>query len=236
MDLFSNLQLLHEAAISVLVTTIYGRWRGITCRTFVEDETVDTFITFPHRTLQEFLGALYFILMLNAGESIGNLLSYFCNEPILLNPLFFHFCPWFLHSDQEYFTFENRNQVCESLVMFCTGKNISTQVELSKVKESYPAIDIELAFANYDEMSLRFFKEMLAKCKTQIKAISVKFLHILQWILTILKTKLTFACSSKFYMTWITDEHVKMYMIYEGIRNEKPPSKFTKFETNYQWC
>ena len=30
MDLFSNLQLLHEAAISVLVTTIYGRWRTIT--------------------------------------------------------------------------------------------------------------------------------------------------------------------------------------------------------------
>ena len=30
MDLFSNLQLLHEAAISVLVTTIYGRWRGTT--------------------------------------------------------------------------------------------------------------------------------------------------------------------------------------------------------------
>ena len=30
MDLFSNLQLLHEAAISVLVTTTYGRWRGTT--------------------------------------------------------------------------------------------------------------------------------------------------------------------------------------------------------------
>ena len=30
MDLFSTLQLLHEAAISVLVTTIYGRWRGTT--------------------------------------------------------------------------------------------------------------------------------------------------------------------------------------------------------------
>ena len=30
MDLFSNLELLHEAAISVLVTTIYGRWRGTT--------------------------------------------------------------------------------------------------------------------------------------------------------------------------------------------------------------
>ena len=32
MDLFSNLQLLHEAAISVLVTTTYGRWRGTTIK------------------------------------------------------------------------------------------------------------------------------------------------------------------------------------------------------------
>ena len=30
MDLFSNLQLLHEAAMSVLITTKYGRWRTIT--------------------------------------------------------------------------------------------------------------------------------------------------------------------------------------------------------------
>ena len=28
MDLFSTLQLLHEAVMSVLVTTIYGRWCG----------------------------------------------------------------------------------------------------------------------------------------------------------------------------------------------------------------
>ena len=28
MDLFSTLQLLHEVVMSVLITTIYGRWRG----------------------------------------------------------------------------------------------------------------------------------------------------------------------------------------------------------------
>ena len=28
MDLFSTLQLVHEAVMSVLVTTMYGRWRG----------------------------------------------------------------------------------------------------------------------------------------------------------------------------------------------------------------
>ena len=32
--LFSTLQLLHEAVMSVLVTTIYGRWRGTTTSLF----------------------------------------------------------------------------------------------------------------------------------------------------------------------------------------------------------
>ena len=43
-DLFSTLQLLHEAAISVLVTTIYGRWRTITagCPTLGVNSIIDT--------------------------------------------------------------------------------------------------------------------------------------------------------------------------------------------------
>ena len=34
MDLFSTLQLLHEAVMSVLITTIYGRWRGTITKGF----------------------------------------------------------------------------------------------------------------------------------------------------------------------------------------------------------
>ena len=41
MDLFSTLQLLHEAVMSVLVTTIHGRWRGtITLRTSLRYDSV----------------------------------------------------------------------------------------------------------------------------------------------------------------------------------------------------
>ena len=34
----------------------------------------DIYVTFPHRSNQEFLGALYFVMMLNAGKSIENYL------------------------------------------------------------------------------------------------------------------------------------------------------------------
>ena len=43
MDLFSNLQLLHEAAISVLVTTTYGRWRTITMLSDKERSSQESF-------------------------------------------------------------------------------------------------------------------------------------------------------------------------------------------------
>ena len=65
------------------------------------------FVTFPHISLQEFLGAFYFIMMLNAGESIESLLGSECKEPIfMMNSLFLHFRLWFLYSDQKYFTLE----------------------------------------------------------------------------------------------------------------------------------
>ena len=52
MDLFSNLQLLHEAAISVLVTTIYGRWRGTTTMTNTGCNIYLLFIKYIYYTVQ----------------------------------------------------------------------------------------------------------------------------------------------------------------------------------------
>ena len=37
-------------------------------------KTADIYVTFPDRIIQEFLGAFYFIMMLNEGQSIESLL------------------------------------------------------------------------------------------------------------------------------------------------------------------
>ena len=47
MDLFSTLQLLHEAVMSVLVTTIYGRWRGTITILASEVEETITPVSYP---------------------------------------------------------------------------------------------------------------------------------------------------------------------------------------------
>ena len=48
----------------------------------IRDETADMLVAFPHRNIQEFLGALYFIWMLDKGEEIQSLLGDNCDDPI----------------------------------------------------------------------------------------------------------------------------------------------------------
>ena len=55
MDLFSTLQLLHEAVMLVLVTTIYGRWRGtITNAMCIECEVRKRVGGYVHKEQLEF--------------------------------------------------------------------------------------------------------------------------------------------------------------------------------------
>ena len=48
----------------------YGLLIGMKDFRLILNETADIFVTFPHRSIQEFLGALYFIWMLDMGEEI----------------------------------------------------------------------------------------------------------------------------------------------------------------------
>ena len=60
-------------------------------------ETADIFITFVHRTIQEFLGSFYFVQMLCKDHRIDNLLPHGCKKPIFLsNRLVLEFCVWFI--------------------------------------------------------------------------------------------------------------------------------------------
>ena len=60
-------------------------------------ETADIFITFVHRTIQEFLGSFYFVQMLCKDHRIYNLLPRGCKKPIFLsNCLALEFCVWFI--------------------------------------------------------------------------------------------------------------------------------------------
>ena len=82
----------------------YGLLIGHEDFRLISDETADIFVTFPHRSIQEFLGALYFILCLIEGVSVQSLLGDDPDNSLFLqNPLFFYFANWVIYGSEDYF-------------------------------------------------------------------------------------------------------------------------------------
>ena len=91
----------------------YGLLIGHEDFRLIQHETADIFITFPHRSLQEFLGAFFFVLSLADGEPLERYLGTDREKPLfMMNPLFLKFCLWLLFDSQKYFTIKNSKRVC----------------------------------------------------------------------------------------------------------------------------
>ena len=87
----------------------------------IRDETADIFVTFPHMTIQEFLGSFWFVCRLCNGENLEAILGSDCETPVFLrNPLFLQFVLWFLQSSHEYFTFDRKQEAYDSLISYTT--------------------------------------------------------------------------------------------------------------------
>ena len=71
----------------------YGLLNGHEDFRLIRNVAADIFVTFPHRSIQEFLGSLYFIWILNKGDGIESLFSVKIRTPIFMtNTLFLQFC------------------------------------------------------------------------------------------------------------------------------------------------
>ena len=184
----------------------YGLLIGHEDFRLIRDETADIYVTFPHRSIQEFLGAFYFIMVLNEGQSIENLLGSDCRENLLgsdckenlldsdcnkpifmVNPLFLHFCLWFLCKSQKYFTFEKKDQVLESLVDFCRNQIAAVELEIATIQKSFLAFDISATLRKNDTLALRFFEEILCKC-AESRAVVIESFEALDWIFYVMKS------------------------------------------------
>ncbi len=74
----------------------------------------DIIVNCHHNTIFEFFAAFYFLLMLNEGRSVEDLLDENCQKSILSNATFLMFCSWFLYSRQKAFPVQpkGRDPVC----------------------------------------------------------------------------------------------------------------------------
>ena len=140
----------------------YGLLIGHEDFRLIRGESEDILVTFPHRSIQEFLGSLYFVLMLIEGVSYKTLLGKHSQRPIfMMNPLFLQFCMWLLHSDKGHFNLQNTADVSDQLALYVSRKIASEELIIQNIRKVYPALNI---YAETDTLASQFLASVIRKC------------------------------------------------------------------------
>ena len=160
------------------------------CFLLLKDITADIFVTFPHRSIQEFLGALFFVLMLSKGESVESLLGVHCSQPIfMMNPLFLHFCLWIVHFSP-YFEVTDAAIAYEKLRTFVLSRIDLRQLHLAHTSAIYPALVFLQVPEMKDKVIVTFLKDLLANCKRTRHLVMTRYESI-DWTLKALQRVLS---------------------------------------------
>ena len=168
----------------------------------VRDETADIYVTFPHRSLQEFLGAFYLICELHNGSKIETILGTDEENLIFMkNPLFLQFCLWFLCNSKKYFDFHRGKAIYKYLRDFCVNKINDVDLHTPDIRARYAALDVEAAHDRNDQLRLNFLRDIVVNCD-QIRSIVVGD-GPLDWILNslalLLKKVTRIQCSDRWF-------------------------------------
>ena len=131
----------------------------------IGDVKADILITFPHRSIQEFFGAFFFVLQLIEGKDIESILGASHTDPIFLkNPLFLHFIFWFLSEScgDEYFSLGNTRKACEILHFYIYDR-IHRLLGTRRFTETFPALDFKKSLDTKDKINIEHFERMLKR-------------------------------------------------------------------------
>ena len=180
--LISNNPLLKRSEVVGVVGDFafeYGLFAGHEDIRLLRDPTADIFVTYPHRSLEEFFGSLGFIQSLCEGQSVDDILGSNCKEPLfMMNPLVLRFCLWFLFSQD--FDFLQRDECYDKFTSHVAKRIDDKVLDIDAIRDRYPAIDV--TSARYDHSMFQFFCDVLDKCK-HITSLHVKRMDIyLKWI------------------------------------------------------
>ena len=147
----------------------FGLFAGHEDIRLLGDPTTDVYVTYPHRSLEEFFGSCGFIQALvdghsNEGQSVDDIISFDCKEPIfMVNPLFLRFCLWFLSISV--FDFQQRDECYDKLTSYA-AKRIDSEVFVPyEIRRRYPVIDMLFYPETYGHSIFQFFHDILTKCK-----------------------------------------------------------------------
>ena len=147
----------------------------------IKDETADIFITFPHRSIMEFLGALYFVLMLSCNTTIDTLFDGTRSDPMFMtDPLFLDFCLWFLCEKNCYIPIDGKNVILATLAEFCAQNLGSSCFRVEDITKLSPALDLRRAEKKNDELMFAFYLKFLEKLENA-NTIVLDFRYPREW-------------------------------------------------------
>ena len=126
------------------------------------DLTADMYVTYAHRSLEEFFGSFGFLQALADGKSVDDILGLDSEEPIfMVNPLVLSFCLWLL--TQNCFAFQQN--IYRKLVLFAAKRIDFHILNTGVVERVYPAMNISDPLLDTDSLKLKFLKHVLQKCQ-----------------------------------------------------------------------
>ena len=177
--LLSNNPLLQKTEIFKIAGDLafeYGFFSGHEDFRLCADPTADIYVTYGHRSLEEFFGSLGFLQALDDGKSVDDILGSDCEKPIfMVNPLVFKFCLYLVSCQDLRFT--HRNDCYEKLVSYVVKCIDHEQFDPHAIVGVYPAINIMKSVKESNRTELAFFKHILEKCRN-VKAFHVRSDHI----------------------------------------------------------
>ena len=125
--------------------------------------------SFPHRSIELFLGALYFVLMVSDGESIESLFGQDCQNPIIFtDSLFLYFCLSLL-KDKSPISISRRKVAYKKLKTFVLKQFNSVQLDLMDIAKLHPTLSYSHAYQHKNELVIDYINDILCECeKTKI--------------------------------------------------------------------
>ena len=161
--LISNNPLLQRREVLSLVGDFafdYGLFAGHEDIRLLGDPAADIYVTYPHRSLEEFFGSIGFIQALCGGKTIDEILGSDCEKPIfMVNLLVLRFRLWLLSSSN--FNFSQKDECYDKLTSYSAKRIDSKVFHPYEVEDVYPAIDMVYRLA----FSVQFIHDVLDKCK-----------------------------------------------------------------------
>ena len=149
----------------------------------LRDETADIFITFPHLSIMEFLGALYFVLMLSSNTTIESLFDGHQTKPIFMtDPLLLDFCLWFLCEKNSYIPIDGKEVILTTLAEFYAETFVSSCFHTEHITQLCPVLDLRRAERKNDELMFAFYRKFLEKFQN-VNTVVLDFRYPHEWIL-----------------------------------------------------